>query len=103
MCKNTIMLDKNDLKEIENLIQKNVTNVLGEFFEQILSPYLDHEHEEVMKKFKENDEDHEQTFRKLDRNLEEHDEILEQLDSIEGKLKSQEKKIKKLEVLTAVS
>lgn len=80
----------------ENKIEEKVAKVLSNFFHETLMPYLEG-------KFKENDEDHEQIFRKLDRNQEEHDRIFEKLDGIEEKLVGHEKRIKKLEVVSAIS
>lgn len=70
------MLDKNDLKAIGDLIDKKVMTVLGEFFENVLAPYLD-------AKFKKNDNQHDTIFRKLD--------------EIDDDLLDHEKRIKKLE------
>lgn len=84
------MLDKKDLKRVEDI----VANVLSEFFHKVLAPYLD-------EKFKENDDDHERIFRKLDRNEDQHDEILQDQDKIEKVIKDHERRIKRVETITA--
>lgn len=84
------MLSRKDLQEIESLIVKNVTHILGEFFEKSLAPYLD-------KQFKENDYDHEEIFRRLGKNDLEHERMFEKLNTIESKVDGHEKRIKKLE------
>ena len=71
-----IMLTKKDVRGIKDMM----VDTLGEFFENVLAPYLDREH-------KENQKQHEEI--KL--------ELGDKIDSINEHIKDHEKRISKLE------
>lgn len=73
------MLDKSDKKEIREMM----VDVLGEFFDDVLSPYLDNEH-------KENQMEHAETRRFLK----------ESLNDMSEAIKNHDRRISKLEVIT---
>lgn len=76
------MLTKTDLKNIDNLTQKRIIEALSEFFEKILAPYLDREHDEIMKKFNQNDEDHEEIKQQLGEYIKDHEKRISKLESV---------------------
>ena len=98
------MLTKDDLKKIEEMIAKSIS----ELFNEILAPYFDEKFGAINKRFDdhdkrfdENESDHDKIFRALERNRDEHDEMYQKLDEIGGHIKDHGKRIKKLESLTA--
>lgn len=98
------MLTKQDIKTVQNLIAES----LADFFHGTLAPYLeekfkqnDDEHKKIFKMLDKNDKDHDRIFRKLEQNQDGHDEMFQRLDRIEGHVKNHEKRIKRLETVTA--
>lgn len=66
------MLTKKDIKSIKDMM----VGALGEFFETVLAPYLDHEHRE---------------------NQKEHEKLSSKVDLIDEHLKDHKRRISKLE------
>ena len=84
--------------------EERVARVFGDFFHEILAPYLDEKFaaidkrfDEHDKRFDEHDTDHEKIFRAVERNRDEHDEIFQDLDGLERLTKVHEKRLKRLE------
>ena len=74
------MLDLKDIKTIDKMMKENITDALSEFFERILVPYFDHEHNQ---------------------NQKEHKRLEDKIDIITEYVKDHEKRISKLEVITS--
>lgn len=94
------MLDKKDFKTIETLMQKALT----EFFDTLVLPYFEHneqDHKEIKETLADYDREMDLMQRKLDRNQDEHDEIFVKLDSIEKHVINHERRIKRVETITA--
>ncbi len=81
------MLTKADLKNIDGLIQKRLKSGLIEFYETLIMPYFEH-----------NEKDHKE-MRKEHNEIRE--ELKEGLQEIGGYMKNYEKRIGKLEAITA--
>ncbi len=104
------MLTQKDVKDI-------VINALGDFFENVLAPYLDREHKENQKEHEEirailkshdkrfdtQDKDLDSIQRKLEKNEDDHEEIFDKLEDINQKVNGHEKRIKKLEVSSGLN
>lgn len=73
------MLDKKDLKAIAEIVEKNITKSLTEFYQDIIGPYF----EQLTKRHDKHDNDFDTVFRKFD--------------EIDDHLINHEKRIKKLE------
>lgn len=98
------MLTKDDLRAIERIIDTKLKSALQDFFETLILPYFEHnesDHKEMMRRFDENDKEHDRIFRMLEKNQDEHDEMFQRFDRIESHVKNNEKRVKRLEAVTA--
>lgn len=94
------MLDKKDIKAIQGI----VGNSLTDFFERMTLPYLEENekaHKDLIKRHDKHDEDFDKVFRKLERNDDQHDEILQDLNKMEKTFDNHERRIKRVETITA--
>ena len=108
---NMQMLTKDDIKQIEEMIAKTIS----ETFNGMLFPYLEEKFQAIDKRFDDhdkrfdahdkrfddNDKEHDRIFRALEINRDEHDQMFQKLDEIESHVKDHGKRIKRLESITA--
>ena len=100
------MLDKNDIKQIKNVVGES----LSEFLDEALAPYLerkfkenDEAHKDIVARFDENDKDHDKMFRAMEKNTNEHEDIFVKQAEIDKTLRTHDKRLKQLEATVVAS